>query len=103
MPPTQRRPKRTVPTVAPIESLLPVRYRLKIIDLANNIVESFSSATPVSSFRVGELIDPTHSNVSMPEGSWWKITNIVHRVSAIENSHITHHIGICVEVVPRPK
>jgi hypothetical protein len=91
-----------------IDPALPVHYLLEIYEASftKDLVGHFDGSAPFMSFHIGELFDPRcliGSNVEVPQGHWWKITNVVHRVWEIEQSHITHQVGICVEAVPWPK
>lgn len=86
---------------------LPVRYHLEIYEdsFINDPCVAHESLTPLMAFSVGDLIDPrsmTTATPDVPEGHWWKIDSIVHRVWEIEGSHVGHQIGLCVTPVPWP-
>jgi len=91
-----------------IDHALPVHYYLEIYETSfeNDPAASFDGTTPFMAFHVGEHFDARclrDTNVDVPPGHWWKITQVVHRVWEIEKSHISHQVGICVSVVLPPE
>jgi hypothetical protein len=81
---------------------LPVKYRMEIYfnSLWRDPEATYESSTPFLTMGVGDLYDlrSIHSYEPSEYFHIGKVKEIIHYVYEIENSHIGHGIGVCIEL-----
>lgn len=85
---------------------LPIKYHLEIYERSfiNHATASFESDSPFMAISKGDYVDPGMWNdrIDAPPVTWFKVTEVVHRVWEIGSSHIGHQVGICIVPADRP-
>lgn len=85
-----------------MKPLLPIHYRLEIHfdSFVNDAVVTYESSTPFLSISIGDTIELRSIDNFEPEifSNFGKVTDIIHYLYEIENHHIGHGIGVCVEL-----
>ena len=80
---------------------LPIQYHLEVYEnsFRNDPAVAFQADQPFQAFRVGDLVDPGlwDTQVSASPRTPYRIKDVIHRVWQIDDSHIGHQIGLCIE------
>ena len=86
---------------------LPIQYHLEIYEksFVNDPAISFRSDNPFLSFHKGDLLDPCiwDDLIDAQPRTPFRIVDVIHRVWQIEDSHIGHQIGLCIEAAEWPE
>lgn len=80
-------------------NILPIQYTLELYEdnFDSTPVDVFNSSTPFMNFAVGDYVDPAlWESLLTKQGTWYKVTDVVHRVWSIERSHIGHQVCIAI-------